>query len=123
MAKEEKDSSTDQSVSNNPSTGTSTTLDPKVGGLLAYLVGWISGLILYLISKDPYIRFHAMQSIILFAALSIINIVFGFIPFISFIVILINIAAFVLWIVLMVKAYSGEKFKLPVIGDIAEERA
>ena len=104
------------------SSGT-TTLDPKVGGLLAYLAGWVSGLILYLISKDPYVRFHAMQSIIYFAGLSIINIVFGFIPFISILVMLINLASFVLWIVLMVKAYSGEKFKLPVIGDIAEERA
>ena len=108
-----------------PSTGStkSTELDPKVGGLLAYLLGWVSGLILYLISKDPYVRFHAMQSIILFAGLSIINIVLGFIPFINMIVMLINICAFVLWIILMVKAYSGEKFKLPIIGDIAEERA
>lgn len=119
MAKEEKDASTNPSASSSPST----TLDPKVGGLLAYLAGWVSGLILYLISKDPYVRFHAMQSIIYFAGLSIINIVFGFIPFISIVVMLINLASFVLWIVLMVKAYSGEKFKLPVIGDIAEERA
>lgn len=101
----------------------STTLDPKVGGLLAYLVGWISGLILYLISKDPYIRFHALQSIILFALVSVINIVFSFIPILNVIVLLVNIATFVLWIVLMVKAYSGEKFKLPIIGNIAEERA
>lgn len=121
MAKEEKDSSTNPSASSSPSP--SITLDPKVGGLLAYLAGWVSGLILFLISKDPYVRFHAMQSIIYFAGLSIINIVFGFIPFISIVVMLINLASFVLWIVLMVKAYSGEKFKLPVIGDIAEERA
>lgn len=105
----------------NPSS--SAILDPKVGGLLAYLIGWISGLILYLISKDPYIRFHALQSIILFALVSVINIVFDFIPFLKVIVLLINIATFVLWIILMVKAYSGEKFKLPVIGDIAEKRA
>ena len=120
MAKEEESPASVPPSSNSSS---NVNLDPKVGGLLAYLLGWVSGLILYLISKDPYVRFHAMQSIILFAAVSIINIIFSFITFINILVMIINIGAFVLWIVLMVKAYSGEKFKLPIIGNIAEERA
>ena len=33
---------------------------------------------------------------------------------------LIGIASFVLWILLMVKAYQGQKFKLPFVGDLAE---
>jgi uncharacterized membrane protein len=68
-----------------------------------------------------------MQSIITFGAftlLSIILSIFSWIPYIGILFwilnIIIGILAFVLWIVLMVKAYQGEKYKLPVAGDMAE---
>lgn len=106
-----------------PSSGSGTGLDPKVGGLLAYLFTFVSGIILYLISKDKFIRFHALQSTIFFLGVNIIAIVIAFIPFIGLLSSLIYLVEFVMWIVLMVKAYQGEKFKIPVIGNIAEERA
>jgi uncharacterized membrane protein len=93
----------------------STGLEENVAGLLCYLVGWISGLVFFLIEKDSqFVKFHAMQSIITFGACFIL----GFIPIVGW---FIWIIALVLWIILMVKAYKGEKFKLPVIGDLAEK--
>jgi len=102
-------------------------LDKNVSALLAYVLGWISGLIVILIEKeDEFVRFHAMQSIITFGGLNILSIVFGMMfGYMAFglVVYLIQIAAIVLWIVCMVKAWQGEKFMLPVIGELAEDWA
>ena len=104
----------------------STGLEPNVAGLLCYLVGWITGLIFFLIEeKDEFVRFHAMQSIIVFGAITVLSIVFGIlflVPFVGWILgTILWIASIVLWIILMVKAYQGERFKLPIAGDLAEK--
>jgi uncharacterized membrane protein len=103
----------------------STGLEENVAGLLCYVLGWITGLIFFLIEKDSkFVRFHAMQSIIVFGVLSVVSIVIGWIPIIGWgISGLISLLALVLWIVLMIKAYQGEKFKLPWAGDLAEKQA
>ncbi len=108
--------------------GSSINLEPNVAGLLCYVLGWITGLVFILLEKEnKFIRFHAMQSIVTFGALTVALIVLyilEFIPVIGLLFlivgILVNILAFVLWIVLMVKAYQGEQYKLPWAGDIAE---
>jgi len=101
----------------------STGLEENVAGLLCYIVTWVSGLVFFLIEKDSkFVKFHAMQSIITFGALIIIMWVAGVIPFIGWVIsVLTGILILVLWIVLMVKAYQGEKFKLPIAGDLAEK--
>ena len=104
---------------------TSTGLAENVAGLLCYVLGWISGLVFFLIEKEnKFVRFHALQSIIVFGVLTLASIVIGWIPFIGWVInSLIGVLAFVLWIVLMIKAYQGEKFKLPWAGDLAEKNA
>jgi uncharacterized membrane protein len=104
---------------------TSTGIKPNVAGLLCYLVGWITGLIFLLIEKESkFVRFHAIQSISIYVVLFVVYLVFMFIPVIGLIIdILLGIVMFVLWILLMYKAYEGEKFKLPFIGDFAEKQA
>jgi uncharacterized membrane protein len=104
---------------------TSTGLDENVAGLLCYVLGWISGLVFFLIEKkNKFVRFHAMQSIIVFGTLTVASIVLGWIPFIGFVISwLISILAFILWIILMIKAFQGEKFKLPWAGNLAEKYA
>ncbi len=101
----------------------STGLDENVAGLLCYVAWWITGLVFFLIEKDSkFVKFHAMQSIITFGALWIICWIVNAIPFVGWVIAgLIGLLITVLWIVLMVKAYQGEKFKLPVIGDLAEK--
>ncbi len=94
----------------------------NVMGAVAYLLGFITGIILLLTEKqNSFVRFHAMQSTVLFGAIFIINIALGFIPGLGWMVgSLLSLATFVLWIVCMWKAFQGEMFKLPVVGDFAE---
>jgi uncharacterized membrane protein len=104
---------------------TSTGLTENVAGLLCYVLGWISGLVFFLIEKEnKFVRFHALQSIIVFGVLFVAGFIIGWIPIIGWIIKwLICVLAFILWIVLMVKAYQGEKYKLPWAGNLAEKYA
>lgn len=104
---------------------TSTGLDENVAGLLCYVLGWVSGVVFLLIEQEnKVVRFHAIQSIAVFGVLSIAGIILGKIPIIggAFSAI-IGVLGFILWIVLMVKAYQGKKYKLPWAGDFAEKRS
>jgi uncharacterized membrane protein len=111
-------------------TSTNIGLETNVAGLLCYVLGWITGLIfLLLVKEDKLVRFHALQSIITFGAFTVLWIVFSILTDIRHIGtlfellnILSYILAFVLWVVLMVKAYQGERYKLPVAGDLAEKQ-
>ncbi len=98
-------------------------LDENITAALSYLFGWISGLIIILIEKDnQYVRFHAMQSIVVFGALSLASIVVSIIPFLfAFIWAVVNLVAVVLWIVLMIKAYQREELVLPIATDITND--
>ena len=102
---------------------TSMGLEANVAGLLCYVLGWISGLVFILMEKEnKFVRFHAMQSIIVFGAITIVSIIVSFIPFIGTIISwLLSVLALVLWIVLMIKAYQGNMYKLPWAGDLAEK--
>jgi uncharacterized membrane protein len=93
-------------------------------GAVAYLLGFITGIVLLLVEKkSSYVRFHAMQSTILFGGLFVINLALGFIPFLGWLVgLLLSIAAFILWLVLMWKAFSGVKYKVPFVGNLAEKQ-
>ncbi len=104
---------------------TSTGIQPNVAALLSYGFGWITGIVFYLIEKDnKFVRFHAFQSMVVFGAATVLTIVLTFIPVIGWALIpIVYLVELVLWIVLMVKAYQGEKFKLPVAGDMAEKNA
>jgi uncharacterized membrane protein len=103
----------------------STGLEQNVAGLLCYVLGWVTGIIFYLLDKDnKFVRFHAIQSILVFGAITIVDIILGFIPILGWIIsILLGILAFILWIILMIKAYKNELYKLPIAGNIAEKQA
>jgi uncharacterized membrane protein len=102
---------------------TTTGITPNIAGVLCYVLGWVTGIIfLVLERKNKWIRYHAIQSIIVFGTLCIALGVLGWIPFIGwFFSAVIWIAGVVLWIVLMVKAYNGERYKVPWAGEIAEK--
>ncbi len=106
-------------------------LAPNIASVLCYLCGWVTGVIFLLIEKDnKEVRFNAWQSIVLgggvFAGWIVLSIL-AMVPGIGFLFGLISVLlwlAFVaLTIVCMVKAYSNERFKIPFIGDIAEQQA
>jgi len=110
---------------------TSSGLEPKVAGLLCYLVGWVTGIVFLLIEKDnKFVRFHAIQSICVFGAYCVLqvflyilaivvpwpaSIIFSIPSFLLFVL------AVVLWVVLMYKAYQEEEWELPIAGKFAKE--
>lgn len=118
-----------------------TGLAPNIASLLCYLVGApycvpITGIIFLLIEKDDLdVKFHAWQSVslgvaylIAIAVLQILATILGLIAsvlgiIVGFLVPIIILAAFILWIVCMIKAYQGERWRIPVIGDFAAQRA
>lgn len=104
----------------------------NVAGMLAYvtIIPAIMFLVMEPYSKNRFVRFHSFQSIfftvawiVLWIALSIV----GMIPILGWATMLIwplvGLGGLILWIVLLLKANQGQKFKLPVIGDLAEKQA
>jgi uncharacterized membrane protein len=89
--------------------------------LLAYLFGWLSGLILFLLEKESrFVRFHALQSLVFFGAMSLILGVLGRIPAIGWVFAIVGgIISFAFWIIGMIKAYRGELYRFPIVGDFA----
>jgi uncharacterized membrane protein len=104
---------------------TSTGLDANVAAALSYLVGFVTGLIFLLVEKENrFVRFHAMQSTLVFAGIVLVNILLNLVPFLGALVavfIVIPLSA-ILWLLLMFKAYQGEEFKLPLVGQMAADR-
>jgi uncharacterized membrane protein len=110
-----------------------TGLQENVAGLLCYVLGWLTGLIFLLIDKRPFVRFHAAQSIVVFGALFVIRMIIsfgvlssGFYAFLSLwslISMLVSLLTLVLWIVLMVQAYQGKMFEVPIAAGIAKSIA
>lgn len=119
-------------MANHPQSG----LPENIAALLSYLLGWITGLIFLLIDKRPYVRFHAAQSIVVFLGLHILRALLGTIFGVGWwfggfggwevsalgavLLNLVSLLTLVLWVVLMVKAFQGVRFKLPLAGEIAE---
>lgn len=103
-------------------------LSDNVAALLAYLfIPAIVFLVLEPYNKNRFIRFHSFQDIFFVVGCIIINIALmfiGAIPFLGFIIALVvGLGLFIVWLVLMLKAFQGQMFKLPVIGDMAEKQA
>jgi uncharacterized membrane protein len=107
-------------------------LTDNLAGLLAYvtIIPAIVFLVVEPYNKNRFIRFHSFQSIffcIAWIALSIAFSILTFIPFIGLILLpvhlIIWLGGLALWIILMMKAYQGQMFKLPVVGDMAEKQA
>jgi uncharacterized membrane protein len=103
---------------------TSSGLDQNVAGALAYGLGWITGAF-FLITEpsNKFVRFHALQSVIAFGGLSVAWFVMLAIPFLGWLLalVVIPIASVGIWLLLIFKAYKGDRFKLPFAGEIADQ--
>src|SRR3989338_7429631 len=90
---------------------TSTGIQPNVAALLSYVLGIITGIIFYLIEKEnKFVRFHAMQSIVVFGFLFVLGIVLSVIPVIGWALLpVLWVVDLIVWVVLMIKAYQGER--------------
>ena len=122
-----------------PPAAAGTAMASNVAGLLAYILGFITGIIFLVIEpykNDKFVRFHAFQSIFFNVALIVFWIVYmivtSVLSFVSlgllaivmgFVGLLIALVIFAYWIFLMYKAYNNELYKIPFIGDLAAKQA
>jgi uncharacterized membrane protein len=110
---------------------TSMGMQPNIEAGLSYVLGWVTGLIFFLVEKqNRFVRFHAMQSILFFGGLTVIRIILGVIgdfPVLGFFAGLVGVAVGIIglvgYIVLLINAFQGRYFKLPIVGDYAEKYA
>ena len=102
---------------------TSTGVSVPVSGLLCYAAGFVGGVIFFVIERENrLVRFHALQSIVTFGGLFFCNLVMPFIPLVGWgIVPFVWLIQCVLWVLLMVKGYRGEYYKVPLVGDLVEK--
>jgi uncharacterized membrane protein len=111
-----------------------TGLAENVAGLLCYVLGWLTGLIFFLIDKRPFVRFHAAQSMVIFGGLTLVSIgisILGgigsfatgigvFFALFGLIHLVIWLLWLILWVLCMVKAYQGVLFRVPIAAGIAD---
>ena len=96
----------------------------NVASGLSYVLTWLTGLIFFLVDKRPEVRFHAMQSIAYGVLWTLIAVVRPYMPGpIGALFGIVLFAFFIGWIVLLIQGFQGKHFKLPVIGDFAEQQA
>lgn len=122
-------------------------LEENIANVLCYLFVWITGIVMFLVEKtNKTVRFHALQSILTFLPLMILGLIFSWIgspsvtyssylgytiptgynpgiPALIWLSWAMWVIIFILWLIFIIKAYQGETFKLPIIGDIAEKHA
>lgn len=111
-------------------------LDPHLSGALAYLLGPITGILFLILDRHhPFVRFHAVQclvvSVVWFAAglaIGILGVLLGWIPLLGWLVevglaVVVSGVGLVLWVLLMVRAFQGEEWEVPVLGRYARDFA
>lgn len=107
-----------------PVSPTTTGISDNVAGMLCYI--FIAAIIFLLVepyNRNRFIRFHAFQSILFTVAWVVLHSVWV-VPFVGlFLWPVVQIGFLICWIVLLIKAYQGQMFKLPIIGDFAEQHA
>lgn len=115
-------------------------LDENVAGALSYVLGAITGVIFFVVDKEnPFVRFHAAQSIVVSIGVMIVYIIFSVIGSIflsiaffgpggfalaglfSLLWLLLSLVVFGLWLLLIFKAYQGETYRLPIAADLADQ--
>jgi uncharacterized membrane protein len=116
----------------NPSAVNQSGLSDNAAGGLAYvtIIPAIVFLIIEPFNRNSYVRFHSWQSIFLaiaYIAVHIGMVIIGHIPFFGWLTLfmwpLIGLGFFIIWIIVLIKAFNGERFKLPIIGQLAEQQA
>ena len=98
-----------------------TGLPKNTAGALSYVLGPVTGVIFYVLENDPFVRFHAMQSIVVFTLLFVLQWVFGLTLVLLPLVPLLSVLGFALWLLLIYKAWQGQEWEVPVVGKYARK--
>jgi uncharacterized membrane protein len=116
---------------------TETGLDEDIAAALSYVLGFLTGLILFLLeTKNEHVRFHAAQSMVVFGGLFVISVVLSllqtvvsFIDVIGFLLgtlfglvnLALGLAGFALWVYLIVRTYQGADPRIPIAASVADD--
>lgn len=108
-----------------PAMQSSSGMSRQTGSLIAYVLGWLTGIVMLFVSQDSEVKFNAAQSIVFFGGLSVINLVLNFIPVIHYVTILISLFGFVCWIILLVRVSQngGNRVEVPLVGAMVAQYA
>lgn len=108
-------------------------LPENVAAALSYLFGWVSGLAFLLFDRRPFVRYHAAQSVVVFGTLSFLLVILGgfflgtFLPQAAAVLLLLRRIVELVWlavaIILMLKASSGERYRVPYAASHADRAA
>lgn len=111
-----------------------TGLAPNVAGALAYLLGPFTGIFFLVVEKqNQFVRFHAAQSVVLavawvifWIAMMVLSTILAVVPILGALIgivlyLVVGLGAFVLWLALMFRAYSGAEWELPIVGAQARK--
>jgi uncharacterized membrane protein len=98
-----------------------TGLKKTTAGALAYVLGPVTGIIFLILEKDPFVRFHAMQSTVVFIFLFVLQWIFGLTIILFPLSAIVGLLAFILWLILIYKAWQGEEWEVPVLGKISKQ--
>lgn len=93
--------------------------DRNMEAALSYVLLFVSGIFFLITRKDPYVRFHAMQSIVVFGIFTLLMFLLRLTVILSSLSSLLGILMFTLWLLLIYKAWSGEDWEVPMLGEIA----
>jgi len=89
----------------------------KTYTILAYLLGWLTGLIFLFVGKDdPDVKWNAANSVVFFGGLSVINIVLSLIPVVNVLTVVVFLVGFVFWVIIMIRALQGAGERIPIPG-------
>lgn len=91
----------------------------ETAGALAYVLGPITGVFFLVTNKDPFVRFHGMQSTVVFGFLFILQWLLGITIILFPVSIIISLITFVFWLILIYKAWQGNEWEVPYLGKIA----
>ena len=92
----------------------------KTYTILAYLLGWLTGLIFLFVGKDdPDVKWNAANSVVIFGGLSVLNLILSFIPVVNVLTVVVFIAGFILWVLIMIQALqgTGQRISAPLVGQ------
>ena len=119
-----------------PAPPAGTGLEPNVAGALSYILGALTGILFLVVDgQRPFVRFHAMQSIVLTVTLVVLWIVLGVagmvlavIPIIGWLIGILlslglSLGGLILWLYLMYRAWSGDEWAVPFVGGWARQIA
>lgn len=96
-------------------------LPTNTAAAVSYVLGPITGILFLLMEKDSFVKYHAMQSIVFFVAVLVVNTALTITVVFAFLVPLLTIGEFAVWLMLIYKASQGEKWSLPVVGQFTDK--